>query len=75
MLNYVSCLSTTQYILVQFCCIAVFFLHILLFHEACISKHGSPVAVHIGIIFYNKLSWFVPELPEKDIFNVVIQSR
>jgi hypothetical protein len=26
-------------------------------------------------VFYNKLSWFVSELPEKDISNVVVQCR
>ena len=25
------------------------------------------------VVFYNKLSWFVSELPEKDISNVVVQ--
>ena len=25
--------------------------------------------------FYNKLPWFVSELPEKDISNVVVQCR
>ena len=24
------------------------------------------------VVFYNKLSWFVPELPEKDISNVSV---
>ena len=27
------------------------------------------------VIFYDKLSWFVYELPEKDISNFVIQCR
>ena len=27
----------------------------------------------IGIVFYNKLSWFVSELPEEDISNVAVQ--
>ncbi len=27
------------------------------------------------VVFYNKLPWFVSELPEKDISNVVIQCR
>ena len=27
------------------------------------------------VVFYNKLSWFVCELPEKDISNVVVQCR
>ena len=27
------------------------------------------------VAFYNKLSWFVSELPEKDISNVVVQCR
>ena len=27
------------------------------------------------IVFYNTLSWFVSELPEKDISNVVVQCR
>ena len=26
-------------------------------------------------VFYNKLLWFVSELPEKDISNVVVQCR
>jgi hypothetical protein len=26
----------------------------------------------VGIVFYNKLSWFVSELPEKDISNVLV---
>ncbi len=26
-------------------------------------------------VFYNKLPWFVSELPEKDISNVVVQCR
>ena len=31
-------------------------------------KDISNVAVQcVGIVFYNKLSWFVSELPEKDI--------
>ena len=30
-------------------------------------KRGGPVHV----VFFNKLSWFVSELPEKDILNVV----
>ena len=34
-------------------------------------KRGGPVQV----VFYNKLSWFVSELPEKDISNVVVQCR
>ena len=25
------------------------------------------------VVFYNKLSWFVSELPEEDISNVVVQ--
>jgi hypothetical protein len=29
----------------------------------------------VGIVFYNKLPWFVSELPEKDISNVVVQCR
>ena len=24
------------------------------------------------VVFYNKLSWFVSELPEKDILNLVV---
>jgi hypothetical protein len=28
-----------------------------------------------SIIFFNKLPWFVSELPEKDISNVVVQCR
>ncbi len=31
-------------------------------------KRGGPVYV----LFYNKLPWFVSELPEKDISNVVV---
>ena len=27
------------------------------------------------VVFYNKLSWFVSELPEKDISNVVVQGK
>ena len=27
------------------------------------------------VVFYNKLPWFVPELPEKDISNVVVKCR
>ena len=27
------------------------------------------------VVFYNKLSWFVSELPEKDISKVVVQCR
>ena len=27
------------------------------------------------VVFYNKLSWFVSELLEKDISNVVVQCR
>ena len=27
------------------------------------------------VVFYNKLSWFVSELPEIDISNVVVQCR
>ena len=27
------------------------------------------------VVFYNKLSWFVFELPEKDISTVVVQCR
>ena len=34
-------------------------------------KRGGPVYV----VFYNKLPWFVSELPEKDISNVVVQCR
>ena len=29
----------------------------------------------MSVVFYNKLSWFVSELPEKDILNVVVQCR
>ena len=31
-------------------------------------KCGGPMYV----VFYNKLSWFVSELPEEDISNVVV---
>ena len=34
-------------------------------------KHGGSVQV----VFHNKLSWFVSELPEKDISNMVVQCR
>ncbi len=27
------------------------------------------------VVFYNKLSWFVSELSENDILNVVVQCR
>ena len=27
------------------------------------------------VVLYNKLAWFVSELPEKDISNVVVQCR
>ena len=27
------------------------------------------------VVFYNKLSWFVSELPEKDISNVVVYCK
>ena len=27
------------------------------------------------VVFYNKLSWFGSELPEKDISNVVVYTR
>ena len=29
----------------------------------------------VGIVFYNKLPWFVSELPEQDILNMVFQCR
>ena len=29
----------------------------------------------VGIVFYNKLSWFLSELPEKDISNVGFQPQ
>jgi hypothetical protein len=29
----------------------------------------------VSVVFYNNLLWFVPELHEKDIFNVVVQCR
>ena len=34
-------------------------------------KCGGPIQV----VFYNKLSWFVSELPQKGISNVVVQCR
>ena len=41
---------------------------------------GHPVYVKrcgpVLVVFYNKLPWFVSELPEKDmISNVVVQCR
>ena len=36
-----------------------------------ISQMWGPIQV----VFYNKLSWLVSELPEKDISNVVVQCR
>ena len=36
-----------------------------------ISHGGVPVLV----VFYNKLPWFVSELPEKDISNVVFLKK
>ena len=47
-------------------------------------NNGVPVTVRflsqtwfpsVSIVFYNKLSWFVSELPETDISNVVVQCR
>jgi hypothetical protein len=29
----------------------------------------------VWVVFYNKLSWFVPELRKKDSSNVVVQCR
>ena len=53
--------------------------------EACRDKSHCLIARHLkqnprlvlktSIVFYNKLSWFVSELPEKDISNVVVQCR
>ena len=42
----------------------------MLLCTARVSVDRSPID-----IFYNKLSWFVSELPEKDISNVVVQCR
>jgi hypothetical protein len=35
----------------------------------------SNVVVQVVFYDYNKLLWFVSELPEKDISNVVVQCR
>ena len=36
-----------------------------------VQKFGDPV----WMIFYNKLSCFVSELPEEDVLNMVVQCR
>ena len=39
-------------------------------HNSCMQLFYNMV-----LVFYNKLSWFMFELPEKDISNVVVQCR
>ena len=37
--------------------------------------HVRSMVVLVQVVFYNKMSWFVSELSEKDISNVVVQCR
>ncbi len=51
----------------------------LLQHENTFGRPVSLLYFKIGssvhVVFHNNLSWFVSELPEKDISNVVVQCR
>ena len=43
--------------------------------EVSCMKDISNVVVRCRTFFFNRLSWFVSELPEKDISNVVVQCK
>ena len=38
-------------------------------------KGSLKRSIPVHVLFYHKLSWFVSELPEKDISNTVVQCK
>ena len=54
---------------------AVFYNKLLCLRLDYLNKISQTWWSSVGRILYNKLPWFVSELPEKDISNVVVQCR